>query len=648
MSSDLLSKYLLRCLNTYYDAYPEMELDEICMMFLTSTLEMSKGKYGYVACGTALEPDKMKYTAMVGMEMYLKSKDIKSYKPNRTFFTPAHLRDKWILIPLSIHKKLHGVIGFENATDQPHEEFKKMLFPLVPQLASVILDAHMTARTVSTQQDLFLSTMSHEIRTPLNGIVGMSRILKESSPLSDEQKSYINIVSECTYQLMELINDILDFSKMDCDQLKLNNDLFDVRACVEEVYDLVYLRVQEKKINMWYNIDDTVPSFFLGDKKRFRQVILNLVNNSIKFTDRGNIDLRIYCLEQKLHVEVKDTGMGIPTAQRENVFKSFRQVRTQKPNADGVGLGLAICKKLCKLMGGDIYIQSSNVGQGTCVHFYIPLEEPQEQIQLSKEKELSMEFLRDKKILLIDPRLPHRFQLLEFLIQLHTHPYACGTVEEGMAYLNSIPMDLLLIDSDSVVLQKLTTPVPLPPIGHINKIELTDLPLLLSKLLKGAPKPPSIKNGNAVIPMDILIVEDNPYNMMVISEMLKKLGYEERLIDKAVTGTEAIQKAITKQYDVILMDLLLPTVDGISAGSQILNYYRARCPKNLKYTVDKYESLLPTIIALTAMVTSETQNRCKVAGFKGFLTKPLDKEELETMLTIVSKRRQQSRQKITS
>lgn len=633
---------LSQCLSACHQPPSGMELDDICMMFLKSTLDLSRGKYGYVACGTALEPDKMKYTAMVGMEMYLKSKDIKVYKPNRTFYTPLHLRDKWILIPLSIHNKLHGVIGFENATEQTHEDFKQMLRPLVPQLASVVLDTYMMSRTVSTQQDLFLSTMSHEIRTPLNGIVGMSRILKESSPLTDEQKSYINVVSECTYQLLELINDILDFSKMDCDQLQLTHDPFDIRTCIEEVYDLVYLRVQEKKINMWYAIPGDVPPFLVGDKKRIRQVILNLVNNSIKFTDRGQLDLHVSYVNKLLNVEVQDTGLGIPTSQRENVFKSFRQVRTQKPNADGVGLGLAICKKLCKLMGGDIQIKSSVAGQGTCMHFYIPLEEPPEQFKLSKEKELSMEFIRDKKILLIDAHTSRRIQWVESLVKLHTQPYACGTVEESMAYLHSVPLDIVLADS-SINLP--LSSIPALPTGYVDKTNLADLPVLLSKLLKG--KPRITPKHSTVIQMDILIVEDNPYNMMVITEMLKKLGYEERTIDKAITGTESIQKAITKQYDVILMDLLLPTVDGISAGTQILNYYRTRCPKNLKYTVDKYESLLPTVIALTAMVTSDTQNRCKIAGFKGFLTKPLDKEELETMLTIVSKRRQQSRKNLT-
>ena len=142
--------------------------------------------------------------------------------------------------------------------------------------------------------------------------------------------------------------------------------------------------------------------------------------------------------------------------------------------------------------------------------------------------------------------------------------------------------------------------------------------------------------------MDILIVEDNTYNMFVIKETLKKIGYDEKNIHEAKTGSEAIQKAVTKFYDVILMDLLLPSVDGITAGTQIINYYKSKCPKNLKPFL--YDSLIPTIIALTAMVTTETQNKCKQAGFKGFLSKPLDKEELDTMLSIVAKRRHQSKQ----
>jgi len=682
----MLLNGIQRCLEQY--STKEMELDELCQMVLTTTLEWSKGKYGYVACGTAIEPDKMKYTAMVNMDMYLKRRDIRLYKPNQTFFTPAHLRDRWILIPLNFRSKLYGVMGFENVSGQTNEEFKIWLAPFI-QTVVTMLDGYMMTRYVTTQQDLFLSTMSHEIRTPLNGIVGMGRILKESSPLTDEQKSYINVVSECTYQLLELINDILDFSKMDCDQLELVSEPFDLRMCLEEVYDLVFLRVQEKKLNFWCNIREDVPTYWMGDKKRIRQIFLNLVNNAIKFTEKGQIEIYIYVENSILHAQVKDTGVGIPENQQESVFKSFRQVRTQKPNADGVGLGLAICKKLCKLMNGDIDIQSSKIGQGTCMHFHLPLSEAPEQFRSDKEKEISMEILRDKTVLLVDSKSSRRIQLLEQLVKLRMKPLACATYEEGLAYWHMSPTDLVIMEMSQPLSPPLSLPsppspplsLPSPPLSLpsppsppsqslpsppslplINEIHDQKIPILslseftnihdlsqqiLSMLRSSSTSTVTVQKRQQIFPMDILIVEDNPHNMTVICETLKKIGYVEKNIDKAVNGAEAIQKAVSKQHDIILMDLLLPTVDGLSAGAQILTFYRNKCPKHIRYAIDKYESLTPTIVALTAMVTSETQTRCKQAGFKGFLSKPINREELETMLAIISKRRQQSRKNLS-
>lgn len=660
----MLLNGIQQCLEQY--STKEMELDELCQMVLTTTLEWSKGKYGYVACGTAIEPDKMKYTAMVNMDMYLKRRDIRLYKPNQTFFTPAHLRDRWILIPLNFRSKLYGVMGFENVSGQTNEEFKIWLTPFI-QTVVTMLDGHMMTRYVTTQQDLFLSTMSHEIRTPLNGIVGMGRILKESYPLTDEQKSYINVVSECTYQLLELINDILDFSKMDCDQLELFSEPFDLRMCLEEVYDLMFLRMQEKKLNFWCNIREDVPTYWMGDKKRIRQIFLNLVNNAIKFTEKGQIEIYIYVENSILHAQVKDTGVGIPESQQESVFKSFRQVRTQKPNADGVGLGLAICKKLCKLMNGDIDIRSSKIGQGTCMHFYLPLSEAPEQFRSAKEKEISMEILRDKTVLLVDSKSSRRIQLLEQLVNLRMKPLACATYEEGLAYWHMSPTDLVMMEMSQTLPSSLPSSSPssspsLSSLPLINEIHDKKIPILslseftnihdlsqqiLFMLRSSSTSTNTVQKRQQIFPMDILIVEDNPHNMTVICETLKKIGYVEKNIDKAVNGAEAIQKAVSKQHDIILMDILLPTVDGLSAGAQILTFYRNKCPKHIRCAIDKYESLTPTIIALTAMVTSETQTRCKQAGFKGFLSKPINREELETMLAIISKRRQQSRKNLS-
>lgn len=640
----------------------DMELEEMCAMFMTHVLSITKGSHGYVACSSSLDPEKMKFVTSINMDEFIRQFDTKTYKPNRTFVTPPNLRDRWMLVPLSSHKKLHGVIGFEyNLTSQQEKQtLSTLLTPLVPHLMTTALDAFMSKRTVVTQQDLFLSTISHEIRTPLNGIVGMSRIMKESQPLTDEQKSYMNVVSECTYQLLELINDILDFSKMDCDQFNLDlSTPVDLRACLEEVYDLVYLRVQEKKISLWCEVKEDIPLYIVGDKKRIRQVILNLVNNAIKFTDRGQINIVAYMHsntqeQQQLHIEVKDTGVGIPESKKDIIFKNFQQVRTQKPNADGVGLGLAICKKLCKIMGGDIDVKWSVLGKGTCMHFFLPIKLPPSEFHELKNKEECMELLRDKKILLIDPDVSRRMKWIESLVIMNTRPQACSTPEEGALFLKSMEFDACIryaYDNSSTYSSNPSTntthPIPsIPTLIIDNTVHLSTLCITLGTLFKKQ-KTPLTAHRSLLTPFesksisaDILVVEDNPYNMMVICEMLKKFGFDDKMIDKAVTGPEAIQKGISKQYDIILMDLLLPIVDGISAAVQILTHYRNRCPKHLRFSIDKYDHLLPTIIALTAMVTPDTQTKCKSSGFKGFLTKPIDKEELDTMLTIVLKRRQ--------
>lgn len=654
------------CLTRLHDN-ADMELEEMCTMFLTHVLSITKGTHGYVACSSSLDPEKMKFVTSINMDEFIRHFDTKTYKPNRTFVTPPNLRDRWMLIPLLSHKKLHGVIGFEyNLTGQQGNlTLATRLEPLVPHLMTTALDVFMSKRIVSTQQDLFLSTISHEIRTPLNGIVGMSRILKESQPLTDEQKSYMNVVSECTYQLLELINDILDFSKMDCDQFSLDLSVpVDLRACLEEVYDLVYLRVQEKKVSLWCEVKEDVPLYIVGDKKRVRQVILNLVNNAIKFTDRGQIHIFVYTRdfcsnehktdtckneqrrEYQLHVEVKDTGVGIPESKKDVIFKNFQQVRTQKPNADGVGLGLAICKKLCKIMGGDIEVKWSALGKGTCMHFFLPITLPPPEFNELKDKEECMELLCDKKILLIDSDVSRRMKWTESLVKMNTRPQVCSTLEEGALFLKSMEFDACIRCAYDHSNTTLPSDQSIPTLIIDNTVYLSSLCLTLGTLFKKQKIPSTTQRSiitsdtSKLVSADILVVEDNPYNMMVICEMLKKFGFDDKMIDKAVTGPEAIQKGISKQYDIILMDLLLPIVDGISAAVQILTHYRNRCPKHLRFSVDKYEHLLPTIIALTAMVTPDTQSKCKSSGFKGFLTKPIDKEELDTMLTIVLKRRQ--------
>jgi signal transduction histidine kinase/CheY-like chemotaxis protein len=667
-----------------------MGVEAMSQLLLGNILKVSHGHYGYIIFVTCPETKKMKYIAEVGLKSNIKLNEIFMYDSRHTLFIPHHLKSNWVIIPLTFKNKFCGVVGVENATLKTNDQFKQWIKPLIPITASNIIGFYQISQETSNSQDLFLSTISHEIRTPLNGIVGISRILKESLPLSDEQKSYISVISECTNQLLELINDILDFSKMGCDQLTLESEPFDLRSCVEEIHDLVFVNVQEKKISLHFDISKSVPHYIVGDKKRIRQILLNLVHNSIKFTDCGSITIKIYNIDDGdgvhglqtkhtasnyhkksppiIHFEIEDTGSGIPLDQQKNIFKSFYQVKVQQPRCEGVGLGLAICKKLCQLMGGDINIKHSVVGKGTCVYFYIPFIPPSENFKLKKEKELIMISLKDKHILLLDPQKERRLKILHELIKAEMKPFTCSNIEECKTYMNHVFFDLALADESPEFVQLVKEgQIPLcllekddglkkewdtvtenngPIILSNNDIfnETQSGYVIIKSLIETLKLNSTPGNIPCTQPLDILVVEDNSHNMFLVIEILKKLGYKN--IDTAKSGPEAIQKAVCKVYDVILMDLLIPSIDGISAGIQILNYHKGRCPKNLKRTLDKYESLLPTIVAVTAMLTNETQTKCKQAGFNAFLSKPLNQDELEIMLNIIAKRRYQSRKSL--
>jgi CheY-like chemotaxis protein len=293
-------------------------------------------------------------------------------------------------------------------------------------------------------------------------------------------------------------------------------------------------------------------------------------------------------------------------------------------------------------MNGNIQVKSSIVGKGTCMHFFIPLIEAPENFKLEKEKDLIMQSLKDKTVLLIDTQAPRRIKLLDELVKLQMKVHACSSDTEALAYVtHHIVFDVCIRERLNTS-SRLDTELKQTPTLYIGE-DIPDQHLFIEKIssnLLGVLRERPTHNST---PLDILVVEDNPYNLFVIVEMLRKLSYDEKCIDTAKTGTEAIQKSVTKVYDVILMDLLLPSIDGIAATQQILNYYKNKCPKHLRPSIDKYDSLIPTVLALTAMITDETKIKCKQAGMKGFLSKPICKEELDTMLSIVSKRRLQSR-----
>ena len=693
-----LNNQINYCLDEFVSSHHTFSVDSMSQILLTHVLQISQGHQGYVAFVASSNVPQMKYVAEIGLKNLIRLNESWNYHdktPNKSLYTPKN-HPSWMIIHLTFKNKFCGAMGLENLTSKTHEQFKSWIRPLVPITASNIIGFYQISQETSNTQDLFLSTISHEIRTPLNGIVGINRILRESSPLTAEQKSYLTVITECTHQLLELINDILDFSKMGCDQLNLENTLFDLRSCIEEINDYMYLKIQEKKISLIFEIEPRVPHYMMGDKKRIRQILLNLVTNAIKFTDFGAVTVRVdhkknlHGHHQIMYFEVEDTGTGIPHEQHQQIFKSFFQVKTQQPRCEGVGLGLAICKKLCELMGGNIDVKYSLPGKGTCIYFFLPYLSPPENYDWPKDKDSSMNLAAEKHVLLFDLQPERRLKILHELIRTGLKPFSCASFEECRSYLTYIKFDLAIIpprdhqqsmpviDEMREILEQKNIPVcwlidEMTGVNHDQKSmylkinssataedinsQIKDffqhsfpditIPIEGYKHQSSFFKPPSavLRDHTIIEPLDILVVEDNHHNMFVITEILKKLGYGRAgrgVIDTAKSGPEAIQKGVFKMYDVILMDLLIPGIDGISAGIQILNYHKSRCPKNLRATLDKYDSLLPTIIAVTAMLTNDTQIKCKQGGFKAFLSKPLNQDELEIMLNVVSHKRQQS------
>ncbi|HEX4130342.1 MAG TPA: response regulator [Pirellulales bacterium] len=527
----------------------------------------------------------------------------------------------------------------------------------------------LAAEAANRAKSQFLANMSHELRTPLNGVVGMLDLL-ETTSLAPQQRRYSSIARSSADLLLSVINQILDFSKIEAGKLELEVGDFDLRLLIEEALDMMAPRAEQKGLELVLNMPPEVPSVLCGDAHRMRQVIVNLLGNAVKFTERGQVQVRVTLEEDSprravIYLAIEDTGIGIPSDRRDRLFQSFSQVDASTTRQfGGTGLGLAISKQLVELMGGTIDVESEP-NRGSIFWFRVALQKGKKTpvVECGAPQDLA-----GLRILVVDDNQTNREIVFR---QLSAWQFRVETADDGVAALELLRatagsprrFDLALVDGHMprmdgfelirhirgddrlrgvpvVMFTSLSAPrdasevAQLQLAGHLNK------PVRQSQLLAAIVKaasdvkarpaessgPAAIATERAIVPSNpsrarVLLVEDNEINRLVALEVLTQAGFE---CEVATNGLEAIDRLLAEPFDLVLMDCQMPVLDGLSATREIR---RLEAAGELRAS----GGCLP-IVALTANAVQGDRQTCLAAGMDAYLTKPLNNVELITLL----------------